>query len=71
MINKYCFSEEWIRGFRKEKKYPKLYAMLKKPTVQIAQLVPTRRDLVFANTQTNAEKPKSLSRIYIGELFFC
>jgi hypothetical protein len=33
-----------------------LYAMLKKPTAQIAHLV-------FADTQANAEKPK--------ELFFC
>lgn len=31
----------------------KLYAMLKKPTAQIAHLV-------FADTQANAEKPKEL-----------
>jgi len=29
-------------------------------TAQIAQLVPTRRDLVFADTQANPEKPKEL-----------
>jgi hypothetical protein len=33
--------------------YKTLYAMLKKPTAQIAHLV-------FADTQANAEKPKEL-----------
>jgi hypothetical protein len=32
--------------------------MLKKPTAQIAQLVPVFRDLVFADTQANTEKTK-------------
>ena len=47
-----------------------LYAMLKEPTAQTAQLVPTWRDLVFAGTQANAEKNTSLSRIYFGKLLF-
>ena len=51
----------------------------KRANAQIAQLVLIRRDTLFADlsactaqagTQENHEKPKSLSRIYFGKLFF-
>ena len=43
----------WYDMLLKVQHINKLYAMLKKPTAQIAHLV-------FADTQANAEKPKEL-----------